>query len=75
MHGMCCHSPNTIRSWSNILNYLKALEYKVRKDYCVNNNNKKKSKRSTGKEKPKEVKITSKSKHFVRYSFKLRMSL
>lgn len=51
MHGMCCHLPNTVRSWFNILNYLKALEYKVRKDCCVNNNNKT-SKSYTGKEKP-----------------------
>lgn len=47
MHGMCCHFPNTIRSWSNTLNCLKALEYKVRKDYCVNNNNNKKEKKET----------------------------
>lgn len=51
MHGMCCHFPNTIRSWSNTLNCLKALENKVRKDYCVNK--KKKSKRNTGKKTPK----------------------
>lgn len=54
MHGMCCHFPNTIRSWSNTLNSLKALEYKVRKDYCVNKKKKKKNLRGTrGKKTPK----------------------
>lgn len=53
MHGMCCHFPNTIRSWSNTFNCLKALEYKLRKDYCVNN--KKKSKRNTGPKKKKKA--------------------
>lgn len=53
MHGMCCHFPNTVRSWSNILNYLKAMEYKVRKDYCVNEKN---LKGTGGKEKPKKGK-------------------
>ncbi|EGW03095.1 hypothetical protein I79_006727 [Cricetulus griseus] len=36
MYGMCCHFPNIVKSWSNIFNYLKALEYKVRNNYCVN---------------------------------------
>lgn len=65
MHGMCCHFPNTIRSWSNTFNCLKALEYKVRKDYCVNNKKKKKSKRKEhGTPPPKKKKQTLKGENY-----------
>lgn len=60
MHGMCCHFPNTIRSWSNTFNCLKALEYKVRKDYCVNNKKNLRGTRDPKKKKKKKQKANPK---------------
>lgn len=65
MYGMCCHFLNTVRSWSNIFSYLKVLEYKVKRDCCVN----KMTESLLRRKKNLKRKITSKSKHSVRELF------